>query len=116
VLPLDAKQGYHLATFGRGDFFGEMSFLDREPRSADAIAFTDAELFVLSREHFDALADEHKKLAMQLREGLARALAIRLRHSNTELRALQEDRSPRSIRSPRQPHTIRQWGTLPAAE
>ena len=91
VLPVHfGKESHHLATFGRGDFFGEMSFLDREPRSADAIAFTDTDLFVLSRERFDALALDHKKLAIQLLDGLARALAHRLRHTNRELRALQE--------------------------
>jgi SulP family sulfate permease len=91
ILPLKTGEPHHLATFGRGDFFGEMSFLDREPRSAEAVAYTDAELFVLSRERFDKLADEHKRLAIQLLGGLARALAIRLRHANRELRALQEN-------------------------
>ncbi|MCL4524861.1 MAG: SulP family inorganic anion transporter [Acidobacteria bacterium] len=90
VLPVAGKLAYHLATFGRGDFLGEMTFLDREPRSADAIAFTDVELLVLSRARFDTLASEHKKLAIQLLEGLARTIAIRLRRANTELRALQE--------------------------
>ena len=90
VLPLTGKQGRHLATFGRGDFFGEMSFLDRDLRSADAFAFTDADLFVLSREHFDKFAEGHKKLAIRFMEGLARKLAIRLRYANAELRHLEE--------------------------
>lgn len=90
VLPLKDKQGHHLATFGRGDFFGEMSFLDRDLRSADAVAYTDADLFILPRERFDAFADEHKKLAIQMMEGLARKLAIRLRYANAELRYLEE--------------------------
>jgi SulP family sulfate permease len=89
-LPVAGKFSYHAATFGRGDFFGEMSFLDHEPRSADAIAFSDVEVYELSRERFDALAGDHRKLAIQLLEGLARALAIRLRRVNRELRALQE--------------------------
>jgi SulP family sulfate permease len=89
-LPVTGKLAYHLATFGRGDFLGEMAFLDRQPRSADAIAFTDTDLFVLSRARFDTLATEHKKLAIQLLEGLARTLAIRLRRADKELRALQE--------------------------
>ena len=90
VLPLKEKQGHHLATFGRGDFFGEMSFLDRDLRSADAFAFTDADLYVLTRERFDAFAEEHKRLAIQMMEGLARKLAIRLRYANAELRHLEE--------------------------
>ena len=91
VLPLDGAGSHHLATFGRGDFFGEMSFLDHEPRSADAIADSDTDLYVLSRERFDQLADEHKRLAINLLEGLARSLAVRLRHTNKELRALEEN-------------------------
>lgn len=88
VLPLSDRQGHHLATFGRSDFFGEMAFLDPAPRSADALAFTDTDLFVLSRKRFDTLAEEHKKLAIGLVLGVARVLAIRLRYANAELRAL----------------------------
>lgn len=90
VLPLKDKQGHHLATFGRGNFFGEMSFLDRDMRSADAYAFTDTDLFVLTREQFDVFGEGHKKTAIQMLEGLARKLAIRLRYANAELRYLEE--------------------------
>lgn len=89
-LPIGGAQSHHLATFRRGDFFGEMAFLDRQPRSADAIAERETDLYVLSRARFDALAEEHKKLAIGVLQGLARALALRLRHTNAELRALQE--------------------------
>lgn len=90
LLPLGASESHHLATFGRGGFFGEMAFLDRELRSADAIAFADTDLFVLSRERFDRLAAEHPRLAMQLFDALARALAIRLRYTTAELRTLRK--------------------------
>jgi SulP family sulfate permease len=89
-LPLAHGQAHHLATFGRGDFFGEMSFLDHAERSADAIAFTDTDLYILSRERFDAFAEGHRKLAVNLFEALARALSLRLRYTNAELRLLQE--------------------------
>ena len=89
MLPLDAKQSHHLATFGRGDFIGEMTFLDGAVRSADALAFTDTDLYALSRRRFDVLASGHKRLAINLFEGLARMLAIRLRFTNSELRLLQ---------------------------
>jgi len=88
-LPITERERYHVSTFGRGDFFGEMAFLDRDARSADAVAFTETELFALSRADFDRFAVEHRVMALQLLEGLARALAIRLRYTNTELRALQ---------------------------
>jgi SulP family sulfate permease len=89
MLPIDERRSHHLATFGRGDFFGEMSFLDRAPRSAVAVANVDSELYALSRARFDALAEEHRKLALNLLEGLARMLAIRLRYANAELRGLE---------------------------
>jgi SulP family sulfate permease len=89
MLPLDDQQSHHLATFGRGDFIGEMSFLDGVVRSADAIAFTDTDIYALSRKRFDALASEHKRLAINLFEGIARMLAHRMRFTNAELRLLQ---------------------------
>jgi SulP family sulfate permease len=89
ILPLSDRQSHHLGTFGRGAFFGEMAFLDGDPRSANAVAFTDCELYVLSRHAFDKLADEHKKLGLRLMEGIASVLASRLRYTNAELRVLE---------------------------
>ena len=89
VLPLSDRQAHHLGTFGRGAFFGEMAFLDGEVRSANALAFVDTELYVLSRRAFDQLAEEHKKLGLKLMEGIASVLASRLRHTNAELRVLE---------------------------
>ncbi|MRR51788.1 MAG: cyclic nucleotide-binding domain-containing protein [Rhodocyclaceae bacterium] len=89
MLPINGNQAKHLSTCGRGAFFGELAFLDGDARSADAIALTDVELFVLSRKTFDAFAEEHKKLAAQLFEGLASVLTDRLRRINGELVALE---------------------------
>ncbi len=89
LLPLTERQTHHIGTFGRGAFFGEMAFLDGEPRSADALAFTDVELYVLSRKVFDQFAEEHKKAALGLMEGIASVLASRLRYTTAELRALE---------------------------
>ncbi len=89
LLPVSDTLSHHLGTFGRGAFFGEMAFLDGEPRSADAVAFSDVELYVLSRAVFDQFAEEHKKAALALMEGIASVLASRLRYTNAELRALE---------------------------
>jgi len=90
LLPVHEGLNYHLATFARGQFFGEMAFLDGQPRSADAVAMSDGDLYVLSRSRFNELADEHKKLAIQVLEAIAQKMASRLRRANLELRALQE--------------------------
>lgn len=89
-LPLAGREAHHLATFGRGDFFGEIAFLDRGTRSADAVAGTGALIYCLSRGVFDRFAAQEPKLAGMIFSGLARILAVRLRHTDGELRALEE--------------------------
>ncbi len=89
-LPISGREGHHLATFGRGDFFGDIAFLDRGTRSADAVARTEAEIYVLSRRVFDRFARREPQLAGLIFAGLARILAVRLRRTDAELRALEE--------------------------
>ena len=72
-----------VATLGRGQFFGELSLLDRGPRSATVIADTDMTLVVLGQREFLGVIDEvpamaHKLLAAlagRLREADSRALS-----------------------------------------
>ncbi|MBV5332111.1 cyclic nucleotide-binding domain-containing protein, partial [bacterium] len=80
-----------IATFGCGEFFGGLAFLDQQPRGNDAIASLDTELFVLTRDKFDTLAEGHKRIAFVLLTKLAKTLAIRLRHADDELTLLQEN-------------------------
>ena len=79
-----SRQLHHIATFGRGDFFGGLAFLDDRARSDSAIASTDIDLFVLSVDQFNLIADEHKKLALLLMTAISRTLAQRLRHADGE--------------------------------
>jgi len=90
VLPLAGQAGHHLASFGPGEFFGEMCFLDRGRRTADAVAREDSELYAVSRARFEAAADAHPKLARQVFSDMAHALALRLRQADAELGALKE--------------------------
>ena len=88
--PIGAGRMRHIASFGRGDFFGGLAFMDRQPRGNDATAYTDTEMYFLSREQFNQLAETHKKLAFSLIMAISRTLALRLRHADTELAMLQE--------------------------
>ena len=90
LLPLEGNKRHHLATFCQGDFFGEMAFLDRERRSADIEAATPSELYVLSRESFDAMVKANPALGGRLFEQLALAVSWRLRTADNELRTLEE--------------------------
>jgi CRP/FNR family transcriptional regulator/CRP/FNR family cyclic AMP-dependent transcriptional regulator len=55
-----------------GDFFGEMSLLDGEPRSATIVATTDLRLLIVDRFHFWRLLDETPDLARRILTILSR--------------------------------------------
>ncbi|MBI2263867.1 MAG: SLC26A/SulP transporter family protein [Armatimonadetes bacterium] len=90
LLPITGGKSHHLATFSRGDFFGDMSFLDRGARSADALAHTDVLVYAVSRTDFDKIAAAHSLIGGKVFSRLAYTLAVRLRQTDAELQVLQE--------------------------
>jgi SulP family sulfate permease len=88
--PMGAGRTRHIASFGRGDFFGGLAFLDGRPRGNDAIAGVETELYILSLEQFNQLSETHKRLAFTLVMAISRTLAIRLRHADIEIAMLHE--------------------------
>jgi SulP family sulfate permease len=90
VLPVSATNYHNLTSVGRGDFFGELAFLDRGRRSANAVAMTAADLFVIPRTQFDAVAGSQPAIAARILSRLASTLAVRLRHADAELSAWYE--------------------------
>ena len=73
-----------LAILGESDFFGEMSLLDGEGRSANIVANEDAEVLTLSRRDFLDCLETYPKIAIALLE----ELAIRLRKSEQHIGSL----------------------------
>jgi CRP/FNR family transcriptional regulator, cyclic AMP receptor protein len=63
-----------LSVLTRGGVFGEMALLDDEPRSAHVIAMTEAVLFQLRREDFQARLRSSPDLAIALLRELSRRL------------------------------------------
>jgi SulP family sulfate permease len=88
LLPLTEITSHLQSTYGRGDFFGALSFLDGQPRSNIALVTADTDVFVLERASFDKLGDEHKKLALNLLEAIGRVLGARLRYDDMVLAEL----------------------------
>ena len=74
-----------LATFGPGDFFGDMSLFDQGPRSADVIANADSIVLKMSSVAFDRLTREAPALATPFLQATARTLAARIRADNKRL-------------------------------
>lgn len=89
-LRLSNEKFKHLTTFGRGDFFGDMAFLDHYKRSAEAIAVSECELYVLSRAAFDRIASDHPEVAGQFFMRMSQTLAARLRIADIEIRTLED--------------------------
>lgn len=90
MLQLDGGKRHHLATVSRGDFFGELSFLDRKVRSADVEAKAATDLYVITRSRFNEKARADAELGVKVFARLASAIAERLRQTDAELQALEE--------------------------
>jgi SulP family sulfate permease len=90
VVPAERGRELMLGVFGRGDVFGELAFVDGRPRSADAVACAETELYQLTRAAFDAAAAEVPALREELPARLNRVLTYRLRVTTRQLEAAEE--------------------------
>lgn len=84
-IQLPGGRWHHMASHHQGDFIGEMGFLDGRPRADFAVAVTEVEVLVLSREKFDQLVDNHRRLGSLFMMAIAHVLASRLRQTSNEL-------------------------------
>ena len=73
-----AVDGLHVAKLVRGDFFGEMAIIEGSLRTANVVALTTMELFVLSPGELEALLADVPRIARRM---LA-TLSTRLRLAN----------------------------------
>ncbi len=63
-----------LGLLGPGDFFGELSLLDGEPHSADAVAREPCQLLLLERAEFTRFLQERPRVAISLLASVTRRL------------------------------------------
>jgi CRP-like cAMP-binding protein len=63
-----------LAKFGTGQFFGEMSLLDGEPRSADVVASEPTRCLVLNAQELNEIVESNPKIATSMLRELTRRL------------------------------------------
>ena len=71
-------------TLEKGEIFGEIALLDGRPRTADAVADTDCELFVIERRDFLPLVREEPDIAFKLID----ILCARLRRTTEQAESL----------------------------
>ena len=86
VARRDAKGAPRLlATLGQPEFFGEMSLIDKEYRSATVKAKTDCELLHLSAENLTTFRKHHRDGFTFVVINIARVLSARLREADQKL-------------------------------
>ncbi|MCH7809663.1 MAG: cyclic nucleotide-binding domain-containing protein [Chloroflexi bacterium] len=68
------RQGKTLATYGSGDFFGEMALFEGFPRSATVRAVEDSELLAMTRWDFTAELKNRPQIALSMLPVLVRRL------------------------------------------
>jgi CRP-like cAMP-binding protein len=78
AVPTKRGDEVTLAMLTDGDFFGEMALLDDMPRSADAMAMEDTQLFVLSRADFLTFLFQNEHAVRTI----IQALSLRLRKTD----------------------------------
>jgi CRP/FNR family transcriptional regulator, cyclic AMP receptor protein len=82
VMTAEGKNAV-LANLKRGDFFGEMTLLDGEPRSASVIAAQECDLFLLYRRTFIDILHRYPEIAIHLLTEMSKRLRRANRHINT---------------------------------
>jgi CRP/FNR family cyclic AMP-dependent transcriptional regulator len=80
-LPGEASRRVSLKDIARGEYFGELALFDEKPRSASAVATTDAVLLELGRETLSRYLEQRPRAAM----ALLGTLTERLRETNAML-------------------------------
>jgi CRP/FNR family cyclic AMP-dependent transcriptional regulator len=80
-LPGEASRRISLKDVARGEYFGELALFDEQPRSASALATTNAKLLVLSRETLSGYLEKRPRAAM----AILHTMSERLRQTNAML-------------------------------
>ena len=68
------RDGEPIATLGPGDFFGELSLLDQQPRVATVAAVGRTVCLAIASWDFERLLEEQPRVAIGLLRGVARRL------------------------------------------
>ena len=85
-----------LVILGAGEFFGEMSILNNEPRSATAVVEEEAKLLVIDPRTFEAMLRNNSEIAVRM----IKKLAARLQEADEQIEnLLLKDHNSRVVHS-----------------
>ncbi|MFH0735066.1 MAG: cyclic nucleotide-binding domain-containing protein [bacterium] len=75
---------YTLVELSQGDFFGELSLLNDENRSASALASTDTKIAIIFKPDLDEFIDRFPQKGISVLRGISQVLATRLKNMNED--------------------------------
>lgn len=78
-------EDFVLNTLARGQSVGELSIIDKRPRSATVRAKTEATLFTLKRSDFEVIMQEYSEISIKILKGLSLLLSKKLRQTSSRL-------------------------------
>lgn len=76
------RGGTTVGQLGPNDFFGELSLIEDEPRSASIVAAEESECLLFPAWEFRALLDEHPQIAVPIMRALIERLHRQERHGS----------------------------------
>ncbi len=74
-----------IARLGKGNTIGEMSIIDKSPRSASVIARQPTVVIILTKKGFDILTERHPMLGVALQKKIMRMLSLNIRRTTSKL-------------------------------
>ena len=72
------KDGEHINTMKKGDFFGEIALVTKMPRTATVTATSDVDVLVITEHDFDGLMKRSPEIGRCIAEALAERVAPEL--------------------------------------
>lgn len=85
IFTEDNNKKNTLAILNNGEFFGELSLLDSDTRSATAMATEDSDLLAFLRPDLQSLSKRNPQTGNKILFNLAKIMAVRLRKTSEQL-------------------------------
>lgn len=86
VLKKSVQGDYRtIARLGKGSTIGEMSIIDKAPRSASIIARQPTVVIILTKKGFDILTNRYPALGVTLLKKIMRLLSLNMRRTSSKL-------------------------------
>lgn len=85
------KGEVELTRLGKGELFGELVLVNELTRTADCSAATFADILMINHDTIFSLYGRHPRIFSIMMMNISRLLALRLKKTSTEMRALHQE-------------------------